>query len=151
MILHALDEFALRGETFEYVALLEPTSPLRKKGDLDRAISKCIDNPAADALVSIGAVHMEHPAIVKKINNWGFVTPYVDDSPIIYQRQQADEAFFPYGVIYLSKVEKFRETKSFYTPYTIGYEIERWQNYEIDDEFDFACVESIMKLKSSQF
>jgi CMP-N,N'-diacetyllegionaminic acid synthase len=151
LIIHALDEFALRGEAFEYVALLEPTSPLRKKGDLDKAIRKCIDNTAADALISFGSVHTEHPAIVIKLDKRGVVVPYVDDTPTIYQRQQADEAYFPYGVIYISKVSKFRETKSFYILSTIGYEIERWQNYEIDDEYDFACVETIMKLKFSQF
>ena len=150
LIIHALDEFALRGESFEYVALLEPTSPLRKRGDLDEAIRNCIDDTAADALVSIGSVHTEHPAIVKKLDKRGFVVPYIEDMPTIYQRQQADQAYFPYGVIYISKVSKFMETQSFYTPSTIGYEIERWQNYEIDDEYDFACVESILKLKLTQ-
>jgi CMP-N,N'-diacetyllegionaminic acid synthase len=150
LIIHALDEFASRGETFEYVALLEPTSPLRKKGDVDKAIRKCIDNTAADALVSFGSVHTEHPSIVKRLDKQGFVVPYIDDAPTIFQRQQADGAYFPYGVIYISKVSKFYETKSFYTSRTVGYGIERWQNYEIDDEYDFACVESIMKLKFPQ-
>lgn len=25
------------------------------------------------------------------------------------------------------------------------YEIERWQNYEVDDEYDFYCIETILK------
>ena len=32
-----------------------------------------------------------------------------------------------------------------YTDKMIPYKIERWQNYEIDDIFDFRCIEAIMK------
>jgi hypothetical protein len=27
----------------------------------------------------------------------------------------------------------------------LGYTIERWQNYEVDDLFDFLCVEAVMQ------
>ncbi|OEU64923.1 MAG: acylneuraminate cytidylyltransferase [Desulfobacterales bacterium PC51MH44] len=149
-ILHALEQLALMGESYDYVALLEPTSPLKKSNDIDDAISMIVQNTDTDCLVSVGEVHMEHPMIVKKIDAKGFVAPYVSSIAKIHQRQQADKAYFPYGVIYISRVSEFKKNQTFYTEKTIPYFIERWQNYEIDDELDFMIIEQIMKIKMEE-
>ena len=149
-ILHVLKELNLMGETYNYVALLEPTSPLRKSHDIDDAISMITQNASADCLVSVGEVHMEHPMIVKKIDKSGFVAPYISNIAKIHQRQQADKAYFPYGVIYISKVPEFKKKQTFYTEKTIPYFIDRWQNYEIDDELDFVIVAQIIKMKMEE-
>jgi len=60
-------------------------------------------------------------------------------------RQQADKAYFPYGVIYMIKTKIFEQQKIFYTNNIIPYFIERWQNYEIDDIYDFIAIEAILK------
>lgn len=145
LIIHALEYFKNKGETYDYVALLEPTSPLRKDDDIDRAISLLINNPKADCLVSIGEVHTEHPDITKKIDKDGFIESYYPQTKNIFQRQQVSEAFFPYGVIYISKVDSFYKNKSFYVDKLIGYKIERWQNFEIDDDIDFKINECLFK------
>lgn len=132
---------------YDYIILLEPTSPLRKKGDLKKIIEQVVDNIEADGLITLGEVHMEHPMIVKKVSEEGKVVPYVSDVVKITQRQQADKAYFPYGVAYVIKTDVFKKEKSFYTDNVIPYFIERWQNYEIDDIYDFICVESILKEK----
>ena len=144
VVIHVLDEFKKAGKEFDYIALLEPTSPLRKKDDIDNAIKKLINDNNAETLVSLGEIHMEHPTIVKKLNDQGLVKPYIDHSKNIYQRQQMDNAYFPYGVIYLSKVDAFYRQKKFYTEKTIAFLIERWQNFEIDDSLDFEIIEKIL-------
>ena len=144
---NVLQYYQSRKCDFDYILLLEPTSPLRKEGDLDAVIMLAVKNETADGVVSLGKVHMEHPMIVKKINETGKIVSYIPDSKKISQRQQADEAFFPYGVAYLIKSETFKLEKSFYTKNIIPYYIERWQNYEIDDIFDFIAVEAILTKK----
>ena len=146
-ILHVLEQLSMKGEFYDYIALLEPTSPLRKPNDIDDAIKLIIQNTDADCLVSVGEVHMEHPMIVKKTDEKGFVVPYISHIATIHQRQQADKAYFPYGVIYISKVSSFKENQTFYSDNTIPFVIERWQNYEIDDEIDFMIIEQIMRFK----
>ena len=146
-ILHVLEQLGLMGESYDYVALLEPTSPLRKPNDIDDAINLIVPNNGADCLVSVGEVHMEHPMIVKKIDDKGFVAQYISNITKIHQRQQANKAYFPYGVIYISKVAEFKKSRTFYTEKTVPYFIERWQNYEIDDQLDFIIVEQIMRIK----
>ena len=145
VIVHAVDYFKARNLSYDYIALFEPTSPLRKKDDIDNAIEQLIDNEKdADSLVSLGEVHMEHPSIVKIINS-GYVSPYESDTGKITRRQELGKVYFPYGVIYLSKTEKLIEEGTFYQERTLPFYIERWQNYEIDDIYDFKCIEAVMK------
>ena len=144
-VIHTLDEFKAIGENFDYIALLEPTSPLRKKNDIDKAIKKIIQNSKAESLISLGEIHLEHPLIAKKIHLKKHIKPYIDVKKKIHQSQQLDKAYFPYGVIYLSSTKSYYKNKSFYLNKTIPYLIDRWQNYEIDDILDFRIVENIMK------
>lgn len=146
-IIHALDSFEKQGEFFDIIILLEPTSPLRKKDDIDNAIETYLHNSSdSESLVSVGEVHLENPYIMKIIED-NHVIPFIENLQKIYQRQQLPKIFFPYGVIYLSTVEAIRREKTFYQENTIPFFIERWQNYEIDDIYDFYCVETIIKNK----
>lgn len=144
-IIHALNWFEKREEYFDIVVLLEPTSPLRRENDLDNAIELFIKNiDKADSLVSVGKVYLENPYIMKKIEH-GYAKSFIEIDENIYQRQQLPKVYFPYGVIYLSKVDAFKKYKTFYQEKTVPYFIERWQNYEIDDMWDFICIEAILK------
>jgi CMP-N-acetylneuraminic acid synthetase len=139
-----------QGRIYEYVMLLEPTSPLRKRGDLDNIIRLACDNPDRDGVISVGEVHLEHPMIIKKISNKGSIIPYNENVATAYQRQQYDEALFPYGVGYLIKTSVLMARHTIYTENVVPYMIERWQNYEIDDIYDFMCVETIMRKESEK-
>jgi CMP-N-acetylneuraminic acid synthetase len=144
VIRHTVEYYRKINTFFDYIALLEPTSPLRRVDDIDRAIKQLIDNEAAaDSLVSVGEVQLEHPSIMKKIKE-GRLTPYELDAGIVTRRQELDTVFFPYGVIYLTKTEKLIKHGTFYLENTIPYFIERWQNYEVDDMYDFICIEAVM-------
>ncbi len=94
--------------------------------------------------MSVGEIHMENPSITLKTEG-EYVRPYMKtDFP---RRQELPSAYFPYGVIYLSKVGVLRKLRKFYQKRTMPYFIERWQNYEIDDLYDFVCIEAILKQK----
>jgi CMP-N,N'-diacetyllegionaminic acid synthase len=143
---HVIKYYETNNKFFDYIILLEPTSPLRKKNDIDSAIEIVIENQEADGIVSVGEVHLEHPMIIKKINNSNRLEPYIFDTQKIYQRQQADKAYFPYGVIYMIKTSIFNVKKAFYTDNIIPYFIERWQNYEIDDQIDFEVIQNLINI-----
>jgi hypothetical protein len=44
-----------------------------------------------------------------------------------------------------SRRRRWSGFRTFYPPRVLGYTIERWQNYEVDDLFDFLCVEAVMQ------
>lgn len=144
-VLHALDWLEARGEKFDIVALLEPTSPLRKPNDIDNAVRILLKNyNKTDAVVSVGEVHMEHPSIMKTIEKNRLKT-LLPSGKKIYQRQQLSKVYFPYGVVYLAKTSALRKEKTFYPKRTMPYKTLRWQNYEIDDIFDLICVRAVMQ------
>jgi len=146
-IIHTLNTFEKLGEFYEIIIILEPTSPLRKKDDIDNAIEIYLHNSSdSESLVSVGEVQLENPYVMKIIEN-NHVVPFLENKQTFYQRQQLPKIYFPYGVIYLTTVRAFREFGTFYQKTTLPYKIERWQNYEIDDLCDFYCVETILKTK----
>jgi CMP-N,N'-diacetyllegionaminic acid synthase len=142
---HVINYFEDQNQFFDYIILLEPTSPLRGRHDLSKAIEQLINTPDADGITSIGEVHTEHPMIVEKLNANNRLCSYIDNVEEITQRQQADEAYFPYGVVYAIKTKVFKEKRAFHTENIIPYFIERWQCYEIDDIYDFYCIEAILE------
>ena len=149
-VLHALDTLEHDNRRYDYLALLEPTSPLRKDDDIDKAIEKIVDaGDNAESLVSIGEIALENPVYAKRIVD-GYVNPYHPVQKTSSLRQETPPAYFPYGVIYMSKVPVVRQTKTVYSERIIPYMIERWQNYEINDYYDFICVEAILKYYSEE-
>ncbi len=148
VIFHALDFFNDNGENFDAVTLLEPTSPLRRDDDIDNAIKIFSDNfKKAGSLISLGEIHLEQPMHAKTIQD-NYVSPYCHDISKMGTNDPL-KAYFPYGVIYISKVSTLKKYNSFYQPRSIHYLIERWQNYEVDDIYDFYCIEAIMKMRGT--
>jgi CMP-N,N'-diacetyllegionaminic acid synthase len=146
-VIHTLDfykkEFNL---SFDYLLLLEPTSPLREDDDIDNMIEKLIDqSDNFDSLSSIGEIN-EHPSIVKKIKDNNLI-PFCKELELTSRRQDNEVAYFPYGVGYLVCTEAFRKEKAFYTKRNDFYKIKRYQCYEIDDIYDFLAIENIMRYK----
>lgn len=139
VMFYALDLY----KGFDIVLKLECTSPLRKEDDLDNAIG-VFGLSHADSLTSLGEIRLENPYIAMTVEE-GCVKQLIATDAITKPRAQWPKAYFPYGVIYLSRVDTLRKCKSFYQERTIPYFIERWQNYEIDDIYDFICIGAIMK------
>jgi len=150
LVNYIIEDLETEGEVFDYIVLLEPTSPMRRRGDIGNALELAINHSDADGVISVGAVHMEHPTTVKRVQSDGYITSYLQSKREIVQRQQLEDVYFPYGVAYIIKTEVFLEKHAFYTDKILPYYIERWQNYEVDDIYDFLCIESIMKEKRSE-
>jgi CMP-N,N'-diacetyllegionaminic acid synthase len=147
---HAIDYYKNElNLEFDYIVLLEPTSPLREEGDIDNMIEKIICNEGKfDSIVSIGKVH-EHPSIMKKIVSKDYLNNYCEELELKSRRQDNDEAYFPYGVAYIVKTGSLLSEKTFYTKRNTFFEIKRYQCYEIDDIYDFLSIENIMKYEWS--
>lgn len=142
---HALNFYANQNQgRFDYVVLLEPTSPLRAPGDIDEMLGRLVAlADRYDAVVSLGQVH-EHPAIMKRLAA-DSIQPYVAEAEQKTRRQDHDAAYFPYGVAYVIKTPVLFAERTFYPRRTTYKIIQRYQCYEIDDLYDFLAVESIMK------
>jgi CMP-N-acetylneuraminic acid synthetase len=145
VVKHVISNLKKKGQTFEYVALLEPTSPLRKKDDIDRAIMLLHKNRNNfDALISIGEIS-EFPNLLKKITKKNKIARAFPRLKEISRRQDSNNYYFPYGIIYLAKVKSLLKEKTFYCKNTLSMKIDKFQCLEIDDKIDFLCVSAILK------
>lgn len=141
---HALDFYAALGRVFDYLILLQPTSPLRHPGDIDAILSKLIDQENRfDSIISIGEI-AEHPSIVKRAQA-DALAPFCPDLPPTTRRQDNEPAYFPFCVGFAVKTQALRAEQTFYTKRCTFYEVRRYQNYDIDDLYDFLCVEAVMR------
>jgi CMP-N,N'-diacetyllegionaminic acid synthase len=129
---------------YDYIVLIEPTSPLREKDDLDSMLHQLEKHSSDfDSIISIGEV-TEHPSIMKRKVDFR-LEPFCSELVMEARRQDNTPAYFPYGVGYIVKTDTLRSEMTFYTTRCMYYEIKRYQNYEIDDLYDFMCVEAVMK------
>ena len=134
------------GKVFDYVVLLEPTSPLREDDDVDKMLEHLLKNADEfDSIISVGEVD-EHPSIVRRING-SRLEPYCPDIKQTKRRQDNEPAYFPFGVAYIAKTDVLLTEDTFYTERSTFFKIKRYQNYEIDDIYGFLCTESIMKFE----
>jgi CMP-N-acetylneuraminic acid synthetase len=143
---HAVAFLRSTGEEFDYVALLEPTSPLREDNDIDRMIEQIYES-GADSVVSVGEA-ASHPSSTKRLVGQ-VMEPFCSAVALTNRRQDDEDAYSPYGGIYIAKEVVLAKLRTFYAPGTNWYKVKRYQCYEIDTIYDFVCVESILGMKLS--
>jgi len=144
---HAVDFYRDRlNKKFDYIVLLEPTSPLREDSDINLAIEKLL-NSNADSIVGISKTEDQNPAFLIKQNKNGYISGYENKNMKVLRRQDIEDVYFFEGTIYISKTDVLLNKKTFYHDNTIGYEVPKYKSLEIDDIYDFIMVEAIMKYK----
>jgi N-acylneuraminate cytidylyltransferase/CMP-N,N'-diacetyllegionaminic acid synthase len=131
---------------FDYIVLLEPTSPLRESSDIDKAIEVLMDSDA-DSIVGICRTEDQNPAFLVLKNEKSFISGYENKEMRVLRRQDINDVYFFEGTIYISKTDALLDKKTFYHENTIGYEVPKYKSLEIDDMEDFIMVEAIMKYK----
>lgn len=144
-ILHALNWAEANYGVYEYLVLLEPTSPLRDEFDIDNALEKLDSEINAESIVGVCATESAHPAFLCKIDN-ELLHPYTD-SFNVKRRQEIEDYFFFEGSVYISHVNAIKQKKTFYHDKTLPYIVPKWKSFEIDDIIDFVIIEKLLELK----
>ncbi len=147
VILHALNWFQKKEENYDYVVLLESTSPLRETNDIDECVKLLIDNEAAKSIVSVSKLESAHPEFNVIIDEKSSFIKKIDGSTDfrVLKRQDLSNVYFFDGTIYISEVKAFFEKQTFYHNRTLAYIVPRWKSIEVDEIFDLICVEAIIK------
>ncbi len=129
------------GENFDFVVLLEPTSPLRTSEDLDLAIEKLAGSPNAKSLVTVGESESQHKTLQFNITDSDFISVGSASSGFVHtRRQDLAKSYFLDGSIYLSYVHTLFEFMSFVHGQTLTLSLPKWKNIEIDDEYDYVMA-----------
>ena len=147
VLLHAIEYFEKKSEFFDYILLLEPTSPLTTSEDVKLAFETIHTNiELSDSLVSITENISGHPDFSFKMSANPGIISSVNMTPWIHKRRQdIEKCFFIEGSLYISTIKSFKEKRSFIHDRTIGFIVPKWKSFEIDDELDLKIIEMIMK------
>lgn len=144
-IVYTIQKLKKEGKSFDYIILLEPTSPLREVFDIDNSLVQLISNFDVESLVGVSKVESSHPAFTVKIEN-GILKPFLNELKAI-RRQDISDLYFFEGTVYISKIDSFLERESFYHENTMPYIVPKWKSFEIDDIEDWFIIESLLKNK----
>lgn len=138
--LHALEALP---EKYDWLVLLQPTSPLRTSGDIDAAIALCLER-GADACIGV-TESAESPWWMFARSPEGRLTPFAGREKIAPRRQELPRLYSVNGAIYVARVEALLRERSFFMPGALGYVMTREDSVDIDDELDFALAQLLLE------
>ena len=127
-------------ENYEYIVLLQPTSPLRTAKHIDEAI-ELLKKKKADAVVSV--CEMEHsPLWSNNLDESLSMNSFLRDEVLNKRSQDLDTFYRLNGAIYICKTEKLLKEKRFFLKENIfAYVMDKESSVDIDEEIDFRFAE----------
>jgi CMP-N,N'-diacetyllegionaminic acid synthase len=137
------------GEIFDYVALLEPTSPLRQWQDIDNAIFSLAQHKRAKSIVGICRTESQNPAFLVRKDNVGIISSYDGLEIKVMRRQDIEDIYFFEGSVYVSETKYLLLKNTFYHNNTLGHLFPKWKSIEIDDLDDFIMAEALLAHRGS--
>lgn len=138
-------QFQERGQRFDTVVLLQPTSPLRTADDIEGAYGLFLEK---EANMVVSVCEMEHSplwsnTLPKDFSMEQFEDPALSDIP----RQELPVYYRMNGAIYIARTDFLFSGKPIYGERSYAYLMDRESSVDIDDELDFLVAETILNYR----
>lgn len=133
------------GEKYDWVLLLQPTSPLRSVEDIQSSIN-IAEIEGVDSVIGVKEVS-EYPQWMKAIDDNGCISDYCPDLIKTTNRQEIDIPYIINGAIYLTKASLLLQSGHFYGGVTKAYIMPQERSIDIDNLMDFNMAEWFCKHK----
>jgi len=130
---------------YNYIVLLQATSPLRNSQHIDEAIELLVSKNA-DAVVSV--CEMDHsPLWSNTLDETLSMSCFLSDEVLNKRSQDLEMYYRINGAIYICKTTKLLEEKSFLIKDNIfAYKMDRESSIDIDEEIDFKIAEVLFEM-----
>ncbi len=129
-------------EKYDYVVLLQPTSPLRTVRDIDGCIAYCTQKKAP-CCVSVTEPD-KSPYWMFEMDDLGRLEPLLKRDDNFSRRQVLPKTFVLNGAVYVAETEKLKEKKKFVHDETIGFYMPKFRSLDIDTEMDMIFAEFLL-------
>ncbi len=143
VVLHALEQ--LPG--FEYVILLQPTSPLRNAADIDSAFTLMLES-AEHSCVSVCEAD-QSPYWMYQLTVDNKLERLIPEIGEINRRQDLPKVYVLNGAIYIARVDWLLEKKKFVSSETVAYLMPKERSLDIDTAQDFEIFRSKIEGRSN--
>lgn len=145
VILHVLEELKKRGEEFERVVLLQPTSPFRTIEDIKGTIN--LWKPEIDMAVSVFASNSNPYYNLFEKDERGYLKISKGDGHFT-RRQDAPKVWEYNGAVYVMTVRSLEENPISGFKKIVPYEMPGSRSIDLDTPEDWATAEMIWQQKN---
>ena len=138
-VLHAISQLP----DYDWVLLLQPTSPLRAAEDIDGIWRLCQERGAPSAVSMCEAG--KHPYWMYQRNAAQRLEPFIEGRPDVTRRQDLPPAYALNGALYLARTDWLLEQQNFIGPETLGYIMPPERSVDLDTPQDWRWVEFLIE------
>ena len=139
-LIHAINFLEMEGKFFDYVVVLEPTSPFRKSSTIQKCI-KLISELNADSLLTLKKTY-------SNIGNLksNYYVPLRTNQP--RRRQDREPFYVESSTVYVAKIDFLKNTKSLVSDHWAAYVLDsEEESIDINSQLDFYLAETVLKRK----
>ncbi len=144
VIFHAISHFEQLGDKYDFILLLQPTSPLRTSRHILEAIS-LMNDKNADGIISV--CEAEHsPLWMNTLDDTFDMSSFLKDEVKNKRSQDLKQYYRLNGAIYLININRLKNEKTMLLKDNIyAYEMDRMSSVDIDEQIDFYVAEAVLR------
>jgi CMP-N,N'-diacetyllegionaminic acid synthase len=137
-VLHAIPQLP----DYDWVLLLQPTSPLRSAKDIDGIWQFCQARgaPSAVSVCEVG----KHPYWMYQLDDAQRLESFIKGRPAVTRRQDLTPVYALNGALYLARTDWLLERQDFIGPETLGYIMPPERSVDLDTPQDWRWVEFLI-------
>ena len=140
VVQHVVDFVEKEGLRYDWILLLQPTSPLRRGEDIAAALD-LIKQQGTTAIVSVTNANTSHPRKLRLIDG-GVLRPFQDGGFQPVRRQDFGvDVYKTNGAIYLVRRDVLMQEGSFYGSWPRPFVMPPERSIDIDTRLDFEIAE----------
>jgi CMP-N-acetylneuraminic acid synthetase len=138
---HAVQQYAC---TFDYVVIIQASSPLTQSNDIDETIRMLLNQPEADSSASVMQLdHAIHPVKLKTMQD-NLLLPYWEEENGRMAAHELPDLFVRNCAVYVSS-KKLLESGKIIGDHCLGYLMPRERSVDINELIDFEFAELLYK------
>jgi CMP-N,N'-diacetyllegionaminic acid synthase len=144
VLLHCLDFYEQKGVFYDYILLLQPTSPFREKKHLEDILME--NNEDCDMIVSVKQTDSNPYYVLLEENEEGYLKKLMKGE--FTRRQDCPKVYEYNGSMYLIRVSSIKEKLISSFTKIKKYEMHSKYSLDIDSEIDFKLAEVLLDYES---
>lgn len=130
-------------EAFDILVVLQPTSPLRIRADIDGSLELLLEKEA-NAVLSV--VKVDHPVewtnVLPEDGRMDhFISPAIRFTP----RQELSRRYRLNGAVYVARTDYLLEHRNYFHSYCYAFVMPKDRSVDIDDQLDFDFAEFLLQ------
>lgn len=143
VVKHVIEEEIKKNQEFDYIVLLQPTSPLRDAKNIDEAFDILFKNNAT-ALISVSEIDNKILKAFKE-NEFGYLEGISNNEYPFVRRQDLPKTYLSNGAIYIIETNEFMKNETFLSNKAVSFIMKEDISLDIDTVDDLDKIKRRLK------